>query len=84
MTEVEKILYRDKNGNMLGQCHVCKRQLVRHTTPISRIIPELESRQSVRNPLFCDVCDNLEFTARMKRLREKERKNNDKETESIF
>lgn len=71
MTEVEKELYRDRNGNLLGQCHLCKRQLVRPTTSIYRIIPDLEARQSKRNPLFCDTCDNLEFTSRMERLRSK-------------
>ena len=71
MTEVEKELYRDKSGKLLGQCHLCKRQLVRHTTPLTMIIPDLEARQSEINPLFCNACDNLEFTKRMKRLRGK-------------
>ena len=72
MTEVEKELYRDKSGKLLGYCHLCKRQLVRHTTSLTRIIPDLEARQSERNPLFCDACDNLEFVARMERLGKKE------------
>lgn len=69
MTEVEKELYRDESGKLLGQCSLCKRQLVRPTVSIHRIIPDLEARQSKRNPLFCDACDNLEYVARMKSLR---------------
>ena len=69
MTEVERELYRDKNGKLLGQCLLCKRKLVRHETSIYRIIPDLEARQSEINPNFCEVCDNLEHVKRMERLR---------------
>lgn len=71
MTEVEKELYRDKNGKLLGQCMVCKRQLVRPTTSIYRIISGLEARQSERNPRLCWVCENLEYVAIMKHIRSK-------------
>ena len=71
MTEVEKELYRDKNGKLLGQCFVCRRQLVRPTTPINRIIPELEVRQSEINPSLCCECESSEHVVRMKYLRRK-------------
>ena len=71
MTEVERELYRDKNGKLLGQCMVCKRQLVRPTTSIYKIISGLEARQSERNPSLCWACENLEYVARMKHIRSK-------------
>ena len=71
MTEVEKELYRDKNGKLLGQCFVCRRQLVRPTTSINIIIPKLEARQSEINPSLCCECVNSERIARMKYLRRK-------------
>ena len=71
MTEVEKELYRDKNGKLLGQCFVCRRQLVRTTTPIGIIISELEARQSEINSSLCCDCENLEHVIRMKYLRRK-------------
>lgn len=71
MTEVEKELYRDKNGKLLGQCMVCRRQLVRPTTSINMIISGLEARQSEKNPCLCWACENLEHVARMKHLRGK-------------
>ena len=71
MTEVEKELYRDKNGKLLGQCFVCRRQLVRSTTSINRIIPGLEARQSEINPSLCCDCENSEHAVIMKYLRRK-------------
>lgn len=71
MTEVEKELYRDKNGKLLGQCFVCRRQLVRTTTSIDRIISELEARQSEINSSLCCDCENSERVIRMKYLRRK-------------
>ena len=71
MTEVEKELYRDKDGKLLGRCHICGRQLVRHTTSINRIISSLECQQSKRNSNFCNAYDNLEYSKRLESLRKR-------------
>lgn len=71
MTEVEKELYRDKNGKLLSQCMVCRRQLVRPTTSINVILSGLEARQSKQYPNLCWACENSEYVARMRHIRSK-------------
>ena len=67
MTEVEKELYRNKDGKLLGRCHVCGKRLVRPTTSINKIISSLEYQQSERpeslisniKELICDFATEV-------------------------